>query len=134
MDSQKSRDITKDDILTWTIFGVVILVIIYLDDCGYDVGAIIGTCVFLFLAGGAFILHKNEDKEKKIAIEYPADWDEIRKRILERDSFTCCNCQATNTILHVHHVVPLTRGGTSIDSNLITLCEDCHKFIHPHMS
>jgi 5-methylcytosine-specific restriction endonuclease McrA len=30
----------------------------------------------------------------------------------------------------IHHVIPLLKGGTSDDSNLILLCIDCHKTRH----
>ena len=64
---------------------------------------------------------------------YPTNWDELRKDILRRDNYTCCNCLNTNKKLHVHHIVPLTRGGTNEPTNLATLCERCHIQLHPHM-
>ena len=129
----EDKYITKRDLATWVVCGLVIIFFVYLHECGYDVGVIIGTCVFLFLAGGTFLLWLRDNKSKSIAIEYPNDWEEIRIRILKRDSFTCCNCGDADTILHVHHVVPLSSGGTSTDSNLISLCENCHISVHAHM-
>jgi len=64
---------------------------------------------------------------------YPANWSEIRRRVLDRDGHKCANCGRSDLELHVHHIVPLSRGGTSNPSNLKTLCEGCHKLIHPHM-
>jgi 5-methylcytosine-specific restriction protein A len=32
--------------------------------------------------------------------------------------------------LTVHHVIPLSDGGTHHESNLVTLCLDCHKELH----
>ena len=63
---------------------------------------------------------------------YPENWSEIRSNILKRDNHACCNCRYTKK-LHVHHIVPLSRGGTNNETNLITLCEKCHIMIHPHM-
>ena len=72
--------------------------------------------------------------------EYPDNWNEIREIVLARDGYRCRNphCQHNNptideATLHVHHIVPLSKGGTSTLENLITLCEYCHAEIHPHM-
>lgn len=64
---------------------------------------------------------------------YPDDWDELRLKALERDGYRCANCGRSGVELHAHHIVPLSVGGTNSLSNLKTLCEDCHKLIHPHM-
>lgn len=32
--------------------------------------------------------------------------------------------------LHHHHLVPKSRGGSNTNSNLITLCANCHEKIH----
>lgn len=32
-----------------------------------------------------------------------------------------------------HHVVPLINGGTNSPKNLVPVCRDCHKIIHPYM-
>ena len=63
---------------------------------------------------------------------YPYNWDEIREQALSRDGYKCGNCESSYN-LHVHHIVPLSKGGTNNLSNLQTLCQDCHKKIHPHM-
>ena len=74
-----------------------------------------------------------EDNRSKVRANYPDNWDELRRNVLRRDAYRCRNCNASGTELHVHHVVPLTCGGTNNESNLTTLCEQCHKAIHPHM-
>lgn len=66
---------------------------------------------------------------------YPPDWDSRRKRVYERDDYTCQNCGAKggkdgDTELHAHHGVPLSKGGTNKMSNLTTYCKDCHNAIH----
>jgi hypothetical protein len=55
----------------------------------------------------------------------------MRFRILERDLFRCVACgrsPATHpgVILHVDHKIPRARGGTSVEGNLQTLCQDCN--------
>jgi hypothetical protein len=74
-----------------------------------------------------YYLYLRQKKE-----DYPENWSEIRNNILRRDNYACCNCRYTKK-LHVHHIVPLSRGGTNNETNLITLCERCHIMIHPHM-
>ena len=64
--------------------------------------------------------------------EYPAYWPEVRQLVLDRDGRRCGNCGSTEE-LHVHHIVPLTRGGTNEMGNLRTLCKSCHARLHPHM-
>lgn len=34
--------------------------------------------------------------------------------------------------MHVHHIVPIMDGGTNEESNLITLCWECHAEWHEH--
>jgi hypothetical protein len=63
---------------------------------------------------------------------YPPDWEQIRARVLDRDGHRCGNCGSTRN-LHVHHIVPLSKGGVNSESNLRTLCKDCHALLHPHM-
>lgn len=66
--------------------------------------------------------------------DYPADWDTRRKHVYERDDHKCQNCgrhgPRNNLELHAHHIVPKSKGGTHLTSNLVTLCEQCHKSIH----
>lgn len=67
--------------------------------------------------------------------KYPSDWECRRKKVYQRDNYTCQNCGATggphgNTELHAHHVVPKSEGGSNQLKNLQTLCRDCHNAIH----
>lgn len=68
---------------------------------------------------------------------YPENWESIRQRILKRDNYTCQRCKTyfgnRRSMLRVHHKVPLSRGGSSRDSNLVTLCSACHREEHPHL-
>ena len=55
-------------------------------------------------------------------------WQKRRLEILQRDDWACSVCGCTNKTLHVHHTwydrdaEPWGAG----DSELVTLCEDCH--------
>jgi len=54
-----------------------------------------------------------------------AEWQELRRQILQRDGYTCQHCGSTNQ-LEVHHIQARHKGGTDTPDNLITLCADCH--------
>jgi hypothetical protein len=64
---------------------------------------------------------------------YPSDWEELSKAVRERDGYRCSYCRSSDLVLHTHHVIPLSRGGSNAMSNLMTLCEKCHRAKHPHM-
>ena len=55
----------------------------------------------------------------------------IREYVLWRDGYTCQHChgKSGDKILNVHHLESRKTGGNS-PSNLITLCETCHKAYH----
>ena len=55
----------------------------------------------------------------------------LRLKIFSRDKFKCVLCGRTPAIhlgakLHVDHIVPFSKGGTTTDPNLRTLCEQCN--------
>lgn len=50
--------------------------------------------------------------------------------VLWRDNYTCQQCKKKNVALHVHHIVYRSQGGSDDESNLITLCENCHHKLH----
>ena len=51
-----------------------------------------------------------------------------RWKISKRDNFRCvlCGSDATDRKLHIDHIVPVSKGGKSIDSNLRVLCDSCN--------
>ena len=55
----------------------------------------------------------------------------IREYVLARDGYKCqyCKGKSKDPILNVHHIESRKTGGNS-PSNLITLCETCHKAYH----
>lgn len=71
---------------------------------------------------------------------YGPNWFDLAKEVKERDRYTCQHPGCTvrevpkeGVYLHVHHVRPLSRGGTNSKANLISLCETHHKRRHSHM-
>ena len=53
----------------------------------------------------------------------------IRFEVFKRDSFTCqyCGRSAPEAILHVDHIMPVSKGGDSDITNLITACDSCNQ-------
>jgi hypothetical protein len=60
---------------------------------------------------------------------------ENQLKILNRDSFTCLNCGTevgfkTNDDVptaEIHHLTPVSQGGSDSPENLATLCSTCHQ-------
>lgn len=55
--------------------------------------------------------------------------DDIRYNVLKRDNFTCKLCGASakdGAKLHVDHIIPVSKGGKTVMSNLQTLCDRCN--------
>lgn len=59
------------------------------------------------------------------------EWKPLAHRIRVQDDFRCNVCGHANEVLHVHHIIPLSEGGTNDPSNLVTLCHGCHLHQHP---
>ncbi len=51
---------------------------------------------------------------------------DVRYFVFARDEYTCQVCKKKNKILHTHHIVYRSEGGTNRADNLITVCTDCH--------
>lgn len=54
-------------------------------------------------------------------------WKKIRITIFQRDNYTCKYCGERVKKLECDHVVPVSRGGTHEDSNLVTACFKCNR-------
>lgn len=65
---------------------------------------------------------------------YTEGWSAISKRVMARDGRKCKKCGSV-VGLQVHHIIPISRGGRTIDLNLITLCRVCHakEPFHKHL-
>ncbi len=56
----------------------------------------------------------------------------LREFIKKRDNFTCCICGNStstepNLLLEIDHIVPVSKGGYTIEENLQTLCWKCNR-------
>lgn len=53
----------------------------------------------------------------------------LRYEILERDHYKCVICGRSaedGVILHIDHIIPVSKGGLTTPENLRTLCADCN--------
>lgn len=52
----------------------------------------------------------------------------LRFEVLKRDAFTCqyCGKQPPDTVLHLDHIKPVSKGGKNTLLNLVTSCIDCN--------
>ena len=57
-------------------------------------------------------------------------WARLRRRVYRRDKGVCGLCGHPAIFWQVHHVVHTEDGGTNDLSNLVTVCEPCHKAHH----
>lgn len=57
---------------------------------------------------------------------YTDNWFEISAAVKRRDGYCCRKC-GSDEDLEVHHIIPVSKGGTNSQANLITLCHRCHK-------
>jgi 5-methylcytosine-specific restriction protein A len=60
---------------------------------------------------------------------YGADWDKLRKVILERDKWLCRPCIISGRVTAaqaVDHIKPKAMGGGDDPENLQSICNACH--------
>lgn len=72
---------------------------------------------------------QRDDHSRFVHAERRKMTDSLRYDILRRDGFRCQLCGATQKDgyrLHVDHIIPVSRGGQTVPSNLRTLCERCN--------
>lgn len=91
--------------------------------------------MFLKTMGGSFLNKYPKKPVRTFSNDYGSNWSELSDKRKRMDNFTCKLCgwyagPKERNKLHVHHKVPLSKGGRNVLSNLITLCQDCHSKIH----
>ena len=67
---------------------------------------------------------RKESKNKRVSLPLG-----LRTKILKRDRHTCqaCGVRAPEVEVEVDHKIPVSKGGTDNESNLVTLCRDCNR-------
>ncbi len=56
----------------------------------------------------------------------------LREHIKQRDNYTCCSCGNStaaepNLLLEIDHIIPVAKGGCTVEENLQTLCWKCNR-------
>ena len=74
---------------------------------------------------------RSPDSNKK----YGRAWKRIRDRYAEAHPLCerCLKEGRLTPVEEVHHIVPLSQGGTHSRDNLMSLCQSCHTKIHLEM-
>lgn len=66
--------------------------------------------------------------------DYGSNWKQLSEECRRRYGYICQKCKRSflhnKLSLHAHHIIPLSKGGRNVLSNLIALCEDCHSKEH----
>lgn len=75
------------------------------------------------------------ERPYKSGERYGAEWRKIRNRYIKAHPL-CEICRGRGLVVpatEVHHKIPLSRGGTHDDENLMSLCKSCHSRITAEM-
>jgi nitrate/TMAO reductase-like tetraheme cytochrome c subunit len=65
---------------------------------------------------------------RRKTIRYPAEFDEeFKRKVKERDNYTCAMCHKRMEKLDIHHI-DYTKH--TVPSNCISLCRGCHSYLH----
>ena len=73
-------------------------------------------------------MEKLRQKRPRLVLK-PEEYDELRKRVLDRDGWKC-QCCGSYRNLEVHHLKSRARLGHDLIDNLMTLCGRCHRRQH----
>jgi hypothetical protein len=81
------------------------------------------------------IVTEEEKRNSLPSSDLPPDWEERRKKVLDRDGYQCVICHARFTegvSANVHHIKERSMGGSHEYKNLISLCYSCHACMSGH--
>ena len=76
--------------------------------------------------------YEKYDRDPAVRRRYGRVWKRIRDNYVKNHPF-CEKCFEKGVLVEVeevHHIKPLSEGGTHEKSNLISLCKSCHARIH----
>ena len=79
----------------------------------------------------AAVRYNRYERDPAIQKLYGGTWPCIRARFLAAHPL-CAVCQKEGRVTaadEVHHIQPLSRGGTHAEDNLMALCKECHSRI-----
>jgi 5-methylcytosine-specific restriction protein A len=76
--------------------------------------------------------YEKYERDPETAEKYSGSWKKIRA-IYAAEHPLCEQCLKEGRYVrmeHVHHIIPLSEGGTNDPGNLMSLCKSCHSRIH----
>jgi ATP-dependent DNA helicase RecQ len=59
----------------------------------------------------------------------PVAYEKLRQQVLRRDGWRCQSCGRMAN-LEIHHREFRSHSGRDAEENLITLCSQCHSWVH----
>lgn len=64
----------------------------------------------------------------------PPYWPKLRAYVFKRDRYQCQDCGEKKKAIQLscHHIVPKEHGGPDSEDNLMTLCIECHNWLHDY--
>lgn len=58
---------------------------------------------------------------------YGNTWQRIRQQVLREGEYTCAKCGRVSMFeMEVDHIIPLSKGGLHVESNLRCACRKCN--------
>ena len=93
-------------------------------ELGIDKDAAMRRHAQLAVIGFETTLKKYHSKEQRKLMT-----PELRRKVMRRDGYTCqiCGKRMPDEVgLHVDHIVPIAKGGKTVESNLQVLCSKCN--------
>ena len=75
--------------------------------------------------------YEKYDRDPAVHRRYGRAWKRIRDRYVAAHPL-CEECKKQGKLTpteEVHHILPLSKGGTHAESNLMALCKSCHSAI-----
>lgn len=74
------------------------------------------------------LINQRSTRENIIRLERAKVTPSLRIKVLKRDNYTCKKCGRTNDdiMLCIDHIIPVSKGGLTEESNLQVLCVDCN--------
>lgn len=79
---------------------------------------------------------KIRGKEAFTKAAYGDKWQTLSSTVREQANWFCSKCgqdmSQSKHLLHSHHIIPLSKGGSNSVSNLQALCKKCHNEEHNH--
>jgi len=102
--------------------------VLYWQDCG-------GFSLCLECIGQLYqkFVLKRDKADEAIIVKRQFITEKLRNAIFERDGCKCVKC-ASQHDLTVDHIVAFTRGGSTLEENLQTLCRSCNSQKGAHAS